>query len=72
MEEHGKRLNEVLKQILREDGSGEISAHQLMKALVIQFKWEMIVDVLCFWAESFCRIGFSIMFFALLNELLAL
>ena len=72
MEEHTHKLNEALKDILKEDSSKEISAHQLMKALVVQFKWQMIVIVLFFWTESFCRIGFSVMFFILLNELLAL
>ena len=66
-------MNEELKEILRADGSEEISAHQLMKAIAAQFKWEIAIDVFFFWwGEAFCRIGFSVMFFALLNELLAL
>ena len=49
MEGYTNRLNEELKAILKEADSNEISAHQLMKALAIQFKWEMVVIVLFFW-----------------------
>lgn len=50
MEQYADVLNEELQGIIREDGSKEITAHQLMKALVFQFKWDMIVDILFFWS----------------------
>ena len=67
MEEFADILNDTLQDILKEDESKEISASQLMKALAIQFKWDIIIDVLFFWTESLCRLGFSVMFFILLN-----
>ena len=39
----------------------------MFRALALQFKWQVLLIVFFYWSESFCRIGFSIMLYALLN-----
>ena len=63
MHEYSKTLNDELKKLLKEDDSGELVGNHLLKGLMIQFKWDILLILFCLCFESSCRLGFSIMLF---------
>lgn len=70
--EYSLDLDDLLRNMQLSDGASEIKFGHMLGGLYQLYKVEIIKIVLFYWLESICRLGFSILFYALLQTLINL
>ena len=58
-------LERCLVEVMSEAGTQEINSKILLKAVIRQFKSQLVTMILVYWVESLFKLGFSIILFYL-------
>ena len=67
MAELSMGLDECLQVVMEENEVNELDSSLILRGLMKSFKWQMLKALFFYLGESFCRLGFSIMLYYLLQ-----